>query len=112
MLQAGGVVPAHPPPPLTPTATTATEVTSIAAANGHGRLHVLQTDGAPLPRVALIDVDYHHGNGTQDVFYDDPSVLYVSIHADPDVGGEPFFLVRVAVARLVPEMVANESNRR
>lgn len=34
-------------------------------------------------RVAVLDVDYHHGNGTQDIFYDRPEVLYVSIHADP-----------------------------
>jgi acetoin utilization deacetylase AcuC-like enzyme len=35
-------------------------------------------------RVAILDVDYHHGNGTQIVFYEDPSVLYCSLHADPD----------------------------
>lgn len=34
-------------------------------------------------RVAILDVDYHHGNGTQDIFYADGDVLYVSIHADP-----------------------------
>ncbi len=34
-------------------------------------------------RVAILDVDYHHGNGTQDIFYADPDVLFVSIHADP-----------------------------
>ena len=42
-------------------------------------------------RVAVVDVDYHHGNGTQDIFYEDPDVLYCSIHADPDHGGEPYF---------------------
>jgi acetoin utilization deacetylase AcuC-like enzyme len=31
-----------------------------------------------------VDVDYHHGNGTQDIFYQEPRVLYVSLHADPD----------------------------
>jgi len=31
----------------------------------------------------VLDVDYHHGNGTQDIFYDDADVLFVSIHADP-----------------------------
>lgn len=31
-------------------------------------------------KVAILDLDFHHGNGTQDYFYDDPSVLYVSIH--------------------------------
>ncbi|HEX8446514.1 MAG TPA: histone deacetylase family protein, partial [Sphingomonas sp.] len=34
-------------------------------------------------RVAILDVDYHHGNGTQDIFYDRADVLFVSIHADP-----------------------------
>jgi acetoin utilization deacetylase AcuC-like enzyme len=35
-------------------------------------------------RVAILDVDYHHGNGTQIVFYADPSVLFCSLHAHPD----------------------------
>ncbi len=35
-------------------------------------------------RVAILDIDYHHGNGTQEIFYADPSVLYVSLHAHPD----------------------------
>jgi acetoin utilization deacetylase AcuC-like enzyme len=34
-------------------------------------------------RVAILDVDYHHGNGTQEIFYQRPDVLFVSIHADP-----------------------------
>jgi acetoin utilization deacetylase AcuC-like enzyme len=34
-------------------------------------------------RVAILDVDVHHGNGTQGIFYDRPDVLTVSIHADP-----------------------------
>jgi acetoin utilization deacetylase AcuC-like enzyme len=41
-------------------------------------------------RVAVIDVDYHHGNGTQDIFYDRGDVLFVSIHADPVVD-YPFY---------------------
>ena len=36
-------------------------------------------------KVAVLDVDYHHGNGTQDIFYDRADVLTVSIHADPQV---------------------------
>ena len=40
-----------------------------------------QTRG--VKRVAILDVDYHHGNGTQDIFYDDGEVLFASIHADP-----------------------------
>ena len=35
-------------------------------------------------RVAVLDVDYHCGNGTQDIFYDRDDVLTISIHADPD----------------------------
>ena len=31
-------------------------------------------------RVLIVDWDYHHGNGTQDTFYDDPSVFYFSTH--------------------------------
>jgi len=34
-------------------------------------------------RVAIVDWDVHHGNGTQQAFYDDPSVLYFSIHQYP-----------------------------
>ncbi len=34
-------------------------------------------------RVAVLDVDYHHGNGTQSIFYERADVLFVSIHADP-----------------------------
>ncbi|KEO90436.1 acetylpolyamine aminohydrolase [Erythrobacter longus] len=33
--------------------------------------------------VAVLDVDYHHGNGTQDIFYERGDVLFASIHADP-----------------------------
>jgi acetoin utilization deacetylase AcuC-like enzyme len=36
-----------------------------------------------LDRVAIVDFDVHHGNGTQDVFYADPSVLYISTHEYP-----------------------------
>jgi acetoin utilization deacetylase AcuC-like enzyme len=38
---------------------------------------------AGLTRVAVVDFDVHHGNGTQDIFYGDPRVLYVSSHAYP-----------------------------
>jgi acetoin utilization deacetylase AcuC-like enzyme len=36
-----------------------------------------------LPRIAIVDWDVHHGNGTQDIFWDDPTVLYVSLHEWP-----------------------------
>ena len=41
-------------------------------------------------RPAILDVDVHHGNGTQGIFYDRSDVLTVSIHTDPD-GFYPFF---------------------
>jgi acetoin utilization deacetylase AcuC-like enzyme len=34
-------------------------------------------------RVAIVDIDVHHGNGTQEIFWDDDSVLYVSLHQWP-----------------------------
>lgn len=43
--------------------------------------HAQQKHGAE--RVAIVDFDVHHGNGTQDIFYDDPSVFYCSTHQMP-----------------------------
>jgi acetoin utilization deacetylase AcuC-like enzyme len=43
-----------------------------------------------LDRIAILDVDVHHGNGTQSIFWRRPDVLCVSIHADP-AGYYPFF---------------------
>ncbi|MCB8966856.1 MAG: histone deacetylase family protein [Ardenticatenaceae bacterium] len=34
-------------------------------------------------RVAIVDIDYHHGNGTQSIFYNRSDVLFCSLHADP-----------------------------
>ncbi|MBI3101218.1 MAG: histone deacetylase family protein [Burkholderiales bacterium] len=42
-------------------------------------------------RVAVLDVDYHHGNGTQSIFYDRADVLFASIHGDPRTE-YPFYL--------------------
>lgn len=36
-----------------------------------------------LARVLIVDFDVHHGNGTQDILYDDPSILYISTHQSP-----------------------------
>jgi len=41
--------------------------------------HLAQTT-----KTAIIDIDYHHGNGTQDIFYERADVLTVSIHGHPD----------------------------
>ena len=35
-------------------------------------------------RVAVLDIDSHHGNGTQGIFWDRPDVLFVSVHGDPN----------------------------
>ena len=43
--------------------------------------HAQKRHGAE--RVAIVDWDVHHGNGTQDIFWDDPSVLYCSTHQMP-----------------------------
>ena len=43
-----------------------------------------------LGRVAILDIDVHHGNGTQGIFYDRPDVFFVSLHADPS-DYYPFF---------------------
>jgi acetoin utilization deacetylase AcuC-like enzyme len=42
--------------------------------------------------VAVVDVDAHHGNGTQAVFYGDPDVLVGSVHVDPGAGWFPHFV--------------------
>jgi acetoin utilization deacetylase AcuC-like enzyme len=49
---------------------------NIAAGAAHARARGCQ-------RVAIVDYDVHHGNGTQWIFYDDPSVLFVSSHQYP-----------------------------
>jgi acetoin utilization deacetylase AcuC-like enzyme len=41
-------------------------------------------------KVAVLDLDYHHGNGTQQIFYARDDVLYVSLHADP-VRAYPYY---------------------
>jgi len=44
-----------------------------------------------LERVAVVDIDIHHGNGTQDAFYEDPRVLYVSTHQYPYYPGTGYW---------------------
>jgi acetoin utilization deacetylase AcuC-like enzyme len=36
-----------------------------------------------LGKGAILDIDYHHGNGTQDIVWDDPEIFFTSLHADP-----------------------------
>ena len=42
--------------------------------------HIAVASGSP---VAVLDVDYHHGNGTQQIFYERDDVTFVSLHGDP-----------------------------
>ncbi len=56
-----------------------------AALAAEGFLH----NGAE--RVVILDVDFHHGNGTQDIFYQRDDVLFISLHGDP-VHAFPHFL--------------------
>ncbi len=46
-------------------------------------------DGAG--RVAILDIDFHHGNGTQDIFYDRGDVFFASLHGAPE-DAFPYFL--------------------
>jgi acetoin utilization deacetylase AcuC-like enzyme len=57
--------------------------TAAAAAFMHAAL------GGP---IAVLDVDAHHGNGTQAIFYDNTDVLVGSVHVDPGAGWFPHFL--------------------
>lgn len=41
-------------------------------------------------RICILDIDFHHGNGTQEIFYSDPSVLFCSLHGHPDFA-YPYF---------------------
>lgn len=50
--------------------------------------HLLDTG---MKRVAILDVDFHHGNGTQDIFYNRDDVLFISLHGDP-MDAFPHFL--------------------
>lgn len=49
---------------------------NVAVAAAHARTRGVE-------RVAIVDFDVHHGNGTQEMFYDDPSVLFISLHQSP-----------------------------
>jgi acetoin utilization deacetylase AcuC-like enzyme len=56
---------------------------SVAIAAAHARTRGVE-------RVAVIDWDVHHGNGTQDIFYRDADVWYASIHQSPLYPGTGF----------------------
>ena len=46
---------------------------------------VRAAQNAGAARVAIVDIDVHHGNGSQDIFYADPTVLYTSLHQFPGI---------------------------
>ena len=52
---------------------------------------LLSESKSPVTGVAILDIDFHHGNGTQHIFYTRRDVLYVSLHADPN-RHYPYFL--------------------
>ena len=61
-----------------------------AAAGAVAAKHLIQTHG--LSRVLILDFDIHHGNGTQNIFYEDETVLFASMHLFapffyPGIGG-------------------------
>ncbi|NLM25517.1 MAG: histone deacetylase [Firmicutes bacterium] len=43
--------------------------------------HIRQRKGSDI-KIAIVDTDAHHGDGTQDIFYNDPGVLHISLHQD------------------------------
>jgi acetoin utilization deacetylase AcuC-like enzyme len=51
--------------------------------------HLLDSRG--MARVAIVDFDVHHGNGTQDIFYGDGRVLYFSTHQHPFYPGTGYY---------------------
>jgi acetoin utilization deacetylase AcuC-like enzyme len=64
---------------------------------------IARTTGEP---VAILDLDYHHGNGTQQIFWRRGDVLYVSLHADPE-RAYPFYLGRADEVGAGPGTGAN-----
>lgn len=61
-------------------------------------LHARTLNNQEVKRIAIVDYDVHHGNGTQDCFWEDPNTLFISLHQDcnypqglgkvTDIGGE------------------------
>lgn len=78
----------------------------------HMRAHYCRADGSPL-RVAVVDTDCHHGDGSQDIFWNDPHTLFISLHQDGrtlypgtgfmDESGGPAALGRTINIPLPPE---------
>jgi acetoin utilization deacetylase AcuC-like enzyme len=56
----------------------------------HAAIAAQAARDAGIDRVAILDIDYHHGNGTQDIFLTRSDVFFASVHADP-VRDYPFY---------------------
>ncbi|PKP92168.1 MAG: acetylpolyamine amidohydrolase [Alphaproteobacteria bacterium HGW-Alphaproteobacteria-16] len=56
----------------------------------HAAIAAQAARDAGVERVAILDIDYHHGNGTQDIFWERGDVFFASVHADPATDF-PFF---------------------
>jgi acetoin utilization deacetylase AcuC-like enzyme len=67
----------------------------------------LSTEGAG--PVAIVDIDAHHGNGTQQIFYERSDVLYTSIHVDPGEGWFPHWCGFADETGLGPGIGANRN---
>ena len=63
---------------------------AIAARHTVEKLHKVFPDKPDLARVMIIDWDVHHGNGTEEIFYNDKDVLYVSTHLYGDKRFYPY----------------------
>lgn len=66
-----------------------------------------------LKRVLIVDWDVHHGNGTQDIFWDDPAVIYLSLHKKyhyPGTGWEDETGSANAVGTKINYPIANDSH--
>lgn len=59
---------------------------AIAVSVYRSLLPTLPTTSSPhnAHKIAILDLDFHHGNGTQELFYSDPNVLYISIHGEDE----------------------------
>lgn len=56
---------------------------------GIGARHAQRAHG--VGKIMIVDYDVHHGNGTEAMFYDDPSVLFISLHQGENSFGGPFY---------------------
>src|SRR5699024_6673182 len=71
-------------------ATTAGYGGSCYVNNAAVAAHTLRENG--MARVGVVDIDAHHGNGTQEIFWSRSDVLYGSVHVDPGAGWFPHYV--------------------